>query len=101
LIQFFNQLQIMKPFVKVFINESFQSLLIFPVVRARKEFREHGTWIVEVAILQELYFYNYFPCNFKILITTIIPQAAPIEYKSEVTAREQTMPAASNTLTIF
>lgn len=59
LIQFFEKLQTMKPFVKIFTNESFQSFVIFPVVKARKEFGEYGTWIVEVAILQELYFYSY------------------------------------------
>lgn len=49
----------MKPFVKVFINDSFQSFTIFPFVKTRKEFGEYGPWIIEVAVLQELYFYSY------------------------------------------
>lgn len=42
LIQFFQKLQTMKPFVKIFINESFQSFTIFPIVKIRKEFEEYG-----------------------------------------------------------
>ena len=67
LIQFFEKLQTMKPFVQIFTNDSFQSFTIFPVVKARKEFGEYGHWIVTVAILQKLYFYNYrffFPKSF-------------------------------------
>ena len=67
LIQFFEKIQTMKPFVKVFTNESFQSFTIFPSVKTRKEFGEYGPWIIEVAILQELYFYSYqffFPTYF-------------------------------------
>ena len=56
LIQFFEKLQTMKPFIKVITNQSFQSSVLFPVIKARKEF---GVWIVEVDILQELYFFNY------------------------------------------
>lgn len=59
LIQFFHNLQTMKPFFKIFTNDSFKSFVIFPVVKARKEFGEYGACIVEVAILQELYFYSY------------------------------------------
>ena len=64
LIQFFEKIQTMKPFVKVFTNDSFESFTTFPVVKTRKEF---GSWIIEVAILQELYFYSYrffFPTYF-------------------------------------
>ena len=57
-IQFFEKIQTMKPFVKVFTNESFQSFIVFPSVKTRKEFGEYGPWIIEVAILQELYFYS-------------------------------------------
>lgn len=67
LIQFFEKIQTMKPFVKVFINDSFQSFIIFPFVKTRKEFGEYGPWIIEVAVLQELYFYSYrffFPTYF-------------------------------------
>ena len=67
LIEFFEKLQTMKPFVKIFTNESFQSCTIFPIVKTRKEFGEYGPWIVEVAILQDLYFYSYrffFPMYF-------------------------------------
>jgi hypothetical protein len=67
LIQFFDKIQTMKPFVKVFTNESFESFTIFPFVKTRKEFGEYGPWIIEVAILQELYFYSYrffFPTYF-------------------------------------
>jgi len=67
LFQFFEKIQTMKPFVKVFINESFQSFTIFPFVKIRKEFGQYGPWIIEVAILQELYFYSYrffFPTYF-------------------------------------
>ena len=39
LIQFFEKLQTMKPFVKIFTNDSFESFTIFPVVKTRKEFR--------------------------------------------------------------
>lgn len=56
LIQLFEKIQTMKPFVKVFTNDSFESVTIFPVVKTRKEY---GPWIIEVAILQELYFYSY------------------------------------------
>jgi hypothetical protein len=59
LIQFFDKLQTMKPFLKILTNDNFQSFVIFPAIKARKEFGEYGPWIVEVAILQELYFYNY------------------------------------------
>ena len=59
LIQFFEKIQTMKPFVKIFTNESFESFTIFPSVKTRKEFGEYGPWIIEVAILQELYFYSY------------------------------------------
>lgn len=54
----------MKPFVKTFTNESFQSFTIFPVVKTRKEY---VPWIAEIAILQELHFYSYqffFPTYF-------------------------------------
>jgi len=56
LIKFFDKLQTMRPFVRIFTNESFQSFIIFPVVKTTKEY---GSWIAEVAILQELYFYSY------------------------------------------
>lgn len=59
LIQFFQKLQTIKPFVKVFTNQSFDSFTIFPFGKTRKEFGEYGPWIIEVAILQELYFYSY------------------------------------------
>lgn len=67
LIQFFQKIQTMNPFVKIFTNHSFQSFIIFPSVKTRKEFGEYGPWIIEVAILQELYFYSYrffFPTYF-------------------------------------
>lgn len=67
LIQFFEKIQTMKPFVKVFTNENFESFTIFPFVKTRKEYGEYGPWIIEVAILQELYFYSYrffFPTYF-------------------------------------
>ena len=67
LLQFFEKIQTMKPLVKVFTNESFESFVIFPFVKTRKEFGEYGPWIIEVAILQELYFYSYrffFPAYF-------------------------------------
>lgn len=59
LIKFFEKIQTMNPFVKIFTNESFQSFSIFPSVKTRKEFGEYGPWIIEVAILQELHFYSY------------------------------------------
>lgn len=59
LIQFFDKLQTMKPFLKIITNNSFQNSVIFPIIKARKEFGEYGPWIVEIAILQELYFYSY------------------------------------------
>ena len=59
LIQFFDKLQTMKPFVKIFTNDSFQSFTVFPVVKTRKEFGEYGPWIIEIAILQELHLYSY------------------------------------------
>lgn len=49
----------MKPFVKIITNNSFQSFTIFPVVKAKKQFGEYGPWIIEVAILKELFFYSY------------------------------------------
>lgn len=58
-IQFFDKLQTMKPFVKVLTSESFESFTIFPFVKTRKEFGKYGPWIIEVAILQDLYFYSY------------------------------------------
>lgn len=58
-IQFFQKIKTMNPFVKIFTNHSFQSFIIFPFVKTRKEFVEYGPWIIEVTILQELYFYNY------------------------------------------
>ena len=64
LIQFFDNLQTMKPFIKIFTDQSFQSFTIFPIVQTKKEF---GSWIVEVAILEELYLYSYrffFPTYF-------------------------------------
>ena len=67
LIEFFGKLQIMKPFFKIFTNKSFQSSIIFPGVKTRKEFGEYGPQIAEVSILQELYFYSYqffFPMYF-------------------------------------
>ena len=67
LIQVFEKIQTMKPFVKVFTNESFESFTIFPFVKTRKEYGQYGPWIIEVAILQELYFYSYrffFPTYF-------------------------------------
>jgi len=59
LIQFFEKLQTMKPFIKVITNQNFQSSILFPVIKARKEFGEYGVLIVQVAILQELYFFKY------------------------------------------
>lgn len=59
LIQFFDQLQTMKPFVKIITNSSFQSFTIFPVVKAKKQLGEYGPWIIEVAILKEFLFYSY------------------------------------------
>ena len=56
LIKFFKKLQTMRPFVRIFTNESFQNFTIFPVVKTTKGY---GSWIAEVAILQELYFYSY------------------------------------------
>ena len=49
----------MKPFVKILTNENSQSSAIFPILKARKEFGGYGSWTIEVAILQELYFYSY------------------------------------------
>jgi hypothetical protein len=40
----------MKPFVKIFPNESFR---IVPIVKTKKEFGEYRPWILELAILQE------------------------------------------------
>jgi hypothetical protein len=59
LVQFFEKIQTMKSFVKVFINDSFQSFTIFPFVKTRKEFGEYRPCIIEVAVLEELYFYSY------------------------------------------
>lgn len=59
LIQFFDKIQTMKPFVKIFTNNSFQSFVLFPVIKVKKEFEDCGPWVVEIAILQELYLYNY------------------------------------------
>jgi hypothetical protein len=59
LIQFFDKLQTMKPFLKIVTNNSFQSFVIFPIIKTKKEFGDYGPWIIEIAILQELYFYNY------------------------------------------
>ena len=58
-IQFFDQLQTMKPFVKIITNNSFQSFTIFPVVKVKKQFGEYGPWIIKVAILKEFFFYSY------------------------------------------
>lgn len=69
LIQFLEELQVMKPFVKIYTSESFQSFTIFPAVKIRKEFGEYGPWIAKVAILKELHFYSYrffFPTYFLI-----------------------------------
>jgi len=66
LVQFFGKLQTMKPFLKIFANDSFESLTVFPAVQTRKE---DGTWIAEIAILQQLYLYSYqffFPTCFLI-----------------------------------
>lgn len=60
----------MKPFVKVFINDSFQSLTIFRFVKTKKEFGEYGPWIIEVAVLQKLYFYSYRFFSQRILLHT-------------------------------
>ena len=57
----------MKSFVKIYINESFQSFMVFSAVRIRKEFGEYGPWVVKIAILKELQFYSYrffFPTYF-------------------------------------
>lgn len=59
LIQFFTKLQTLKPFINIITNNEFQSFVIFPVVRAKKEFGNYGSWIVEVAILQKVYLYSY------------------------------------------
>ena len=59
LIQFFGELQTMKPFIKVITNQRFHSSVLFPVIKATKKFEEYGVWIMEIAILQELYFFNY------------------------------------------
>lgn len=59
LIQFFNQLQTMKPFLNIVTNNEFQSFTIFPAVRVKKEFVNYGSWIVEIAILQKVYLYSY------------------------------------------
>jgi hypothetical protein len=67
LIQFLEELQTMKPFVKIYTNESFQSFTVFPAVKIRKEFGEYGPWIVKIAILKELHLYSYrffFPTYF-------------------------------------
>ena len=56
---YFDQLQTMKPFVKIITNNSFQSFTIFLVVKAKKQFGEYGPWIIEVAILKEFLFYSY------------------------------------------
>lgn len=59
LIQFFDKIQTMKPFLKIVTNNSFQSFVIFPIIKTKKEFGDYGPWIVEIAILQELYLYSY------------------------------------------
>ena len=59
LIQFFDKLQTMKPFVKIITNSSFQSFTIFPVVKAKKQFGEYGSWIIEIDVLTEFLFYSY------------------------------------------
>lgn len=41
------------------IASYFQSFGIFPFVKARKKFGAYETWVVKVAIFQELYFYSY------------------------------------------
>ena len=67
LIQFFQQLQTLKPFVQIFLDGSFQSSVIFPIVKVRKQFGNYGPWLAEIAILQELYYYSYpfsFPIDF-------------------------------------
>jgi len=43
LIQFFNKLQTMKPFLNIVTNNEFQSFVIFPVVKAKKEFGDYGS----------------------------------------------------------
>ena len=48
----FNKLQTMKPFLNMIINNEFQSFVIFPVIKAKKEFGDYGFWIVKIAILQ-------------------------------------------------
>lgn len=67
MIQFFQQLQTLKPFVQIFLDGSFQSSVIFPIVKVRKQFGNNGPWLAEIAILQELYYYSYpfsFPIDF-------------------------------------
>lgn len=49
----------MKPFVKIITNNSFQSFIIFSVVKAKKQFGGYGPWIIEVTILKEFLFYSY------------------------------------------
>lgn len=69
MIQFLEELQTMKPFVKIYTSENFQSFTIFPAVKISKEFGKSGPWIVKVAILKELHFYSYrffFPTYFLI-----------------------------------
>tara|TARA_Y100000385_G_scaffold18768_1_gene18817 strand:+ start:12863 stop:14356 length:1494 start_codon:yes stop_codon:yes gene_type:complete len=56
LIQFFNKLQTLKPFLNIVTDNEFQSYVIFPVVRSKKS---HGSWVVEIAILQKVYLYSY------------------------------------------
>ena len=55
-IQFFNKLQTLKPFLNIITNNEFQNYVIFSVVKAKKN---HGSWIVEIAILQKVYLYSY------------------------------------------
>lgn len=59
LIQFFNKLQTLKPFLNIVTNNEFQSFVIFPVVKVKKEFGDSGSWIIKIAMLQELYLYSY------------------------------------------
>lgn len=59
LIQFFDKIQMMKSFFKIVTNNSFQSFVIFPIIKTKKKFQDYAPWILELTILQKLDLYNY------------------------------------------
>lgn len=59
-------LQTLEPITQYFDDRSFQSSLLFPVFKIKKETKQ---WIVEVALAKQLYFYQY-PFQFSNYFTT-------------------------------